>query len=215
MGTDKTAPHGKCATYSRVSTSMQDCNGQMERLSAFAKARGYEIFREYSDPGISGSRTSRPAFDAMMADARHRRFDSVIVERLDRLGRSLRHLVLTAEELQHLGVSLISVSEGLDLASPVGRFQFQLLACLAEFERALIRERVIAGLESARRRGKRLGRPMIEVDMERVRQLMAEGLSLNRVAVAIKIAKTTLLRRLRGDAVAEKPSESSTQTGSP
>src|SRR6185295_10570273 len=100
-----------------------------------------------------------PALDALLKDARRRRFDVLVCWRLDRLGRNLRHLVTLIEELQALGIAFVSLGEGIDCTTPAGKLQLHILAALAEFERGRIRERVLAGLKRARTQGKRLGRP--------------------------------------------------------
>lgn len=189
----------RAGLYARVSTDQQDADGQMDRLRGFAVARGYRVEDQYKDAGVSGTKTSRPEFDRMLKEAKHRKFDVVIVERLDRLGRSLKHLLLTIEELEHVGVKLVSMHEGLDLSSPVGRLQVQLLGALAEFERGLIVERVKAGLETARKKGKRIGRLPVDVDMQKARELLRGGLSRTKTARALGIGKATLFRRLRDE----------------
>jgi len=148
----------KAAIYARVSTVDQQPENQLEELRRYVAARGWDAV-EYVDHGVSGTRESRPALDRMLADARRRRVDVVVCWRLDRLGRSLRHLVMTLEELEELGVAFVSINEGIDALTPAGRLQMHILAAIAEFERARIAERVRAGLARARAQGKRLGRP--------------------------------------------------------
>lgn len=195
----------RAGLYARVSTDQQDAVGQLDRVRVFAVARGYQVVDEFMDAGISGTKTSRPEFDRMLREAKHRKFDVVLVERLDRLGRSLKHLLLTIEELEHVGVKLMSMHEGLDLSSPVGRLQVQLLGALAEFERGLIVERVKAGLETARRKGKRIGRLPVDVDMKRAHELLGGGLSRTKTAKALGIGKATLFRRLQDEKKKDEP----------
>ena len=136
-------------------------------------ARGWEAV-EYIDHGISGTRESRPALDRMLKDARRRRVDVVVVWRLDRLGRPLRHLIVTLEELDRLGVAFVSIGEGIDLSTPAGRLQMGILAAISQFERERIVERVKAGLARARAQGKRLGRKpcaIADAQFESVAQL--------------------------------------------
>ena len=114
---------------------------------------------EYVDQGVSGAKDRRPALDRLVADARRRQVDTVVVWRLDRLGRSLKHLVTLLDEFHAVGVGFVSLGEGIDLHTPAGRLQLHILAALAEFERARIAERVAAGLARARQNGTRLGRP--------------------------------------------------------
>lgn len=147
----------RAALYARVSTDAQTTDNQILELRDFADRQGWTA-EEYVDQGVSGARESRPALDRMMADARRRRFDVVLVWRLDRFGRSLRHIVTSLDELQARGVSFVSLGEGIDLGTPAGKLQLHILAALSEFERARIKERIHAGLARARSQGKRLGR---------------------------------------------------------
>ena len=114
---------------------------------------------EYVDQGVSGTKDRRPALDRLVADARRRQVDTVVVWRLDRLGRSLKHLVTLLDEFHAVGVGFVSLGEGIDLHTPAGRLQLHILAALAEFERSRIAERVTAGLARAKAQGKRLGCP--------------------------------------------------------
>ena len=148
----------RAAVYARVSTLEQEPENQLIELRRYAVARDWSVV-EYVDRGVSGSKDQRPALDRLVAAAKRRRFDVVVVWRLDRLGRNLRHLVTLLEELQHIGVAFVSLGEGIDCTSPAGRLQLHILAALAEFERARIAERVRAGLVRAKAQGKRLGRP--------------------------------------------------------
>ena len=137
----------RAALYGRVSTFDQEPENQVRELRAYVEARGWTA-KEYVDRGVSGSKDSRPALDALVRDARSRRIDVVVTWSLDRMGRSLKHLVVLLDDLQALSVGFISVKEGLDWTTPTGRLQAQLLAMIAEFERARIQERVMAGLRN-------------------------------------------------------------------
>ena len=147
----------RAAIYARVSTTDQTCENQLRELRGYCQARGLTA-TEFVDAGVSGAKESRPALDALLRDARRRKFDLLIVWKLDRLGRSLRHLILTLDELESLGVGFVSLTEALDTTSVAGRFQLQILAAVAEFERGMIRERVVTGLARAKAQGVRLGR---------------------------------------------------------
>lgn len=149
----------RAAIYTRVSTFDQHTENQLPDLERYAQARGWTIVQTYTDRGISGSKERRPALDAMRADATRRHFDALIVWRLDRLGRSLRHLVTMLHELQELGVSFVALNQGIDSTTPAGRLQMHMLAAFAEFERDSIQERVRAGLARVRANGGTLGRP--------------------------------------------------------
>src|SRR5688500_10221786 len=148
----------KAAIYARVSTFDQEPENQLQELRRYIQARGWTA-TEFVDRGVSGSKDRRPALDALLKDAKRRKFDVVVCWRLDRLGRSLRHLVTMLEDLQHVGVAFVSLGEGIDFTTSAGRLQLHILAALAEFERERIRERVLAGLQRAKAQGKRLGRP--------------------------------------------------------
>ena len=149
----------RAAIYTRVSTLDQHTENQIPDLQRFAEARGWTIVQTYTDHGISGSKEKRPGLDGMRADAKRRHFDTLIVWRLDRLGRSLRHLVTLLDELQALGVSFVALNQGIDSTTPAGRLQMHMLAAFAEFERDSIQERVRAGLARVRANGQTLGRP--------------------------------------------------------
>ena len=124
------------ALYARVSTSDQTAENQLRALREHAARAGWIILAEFTDHAVSGTREKRPGLDALMADARRRRFDLIAGAALDRLERNLRHLVTLLDELQHLGVALVSLREALDLTSPIGRATFALVGVLAEVERA-------------------------------------------------------------------------------
>jgi DNA invertase Pin-like site-specific DNA recombinase len=148
----------RAAIYARVSTFDQEPENQLAEIRRYIEARGWTAV-EHTDRGISGAKDKRPALDRLLTDARRRRFDVLVVWRLDRLGRNLRHLITLLEELQALGIAFVSLNEGIDATTPAGKLQMHILGAIAEFERARIAERVKAGLQRARAQGKRLGRP--------------------------------------------------------
>jgi DNA invertase Pin-like site-specific DNA recombinase len=143
----------------------------------------------------------RPALDELRQQARQRRFDILVVWRADRLFRSLRHMVLTLDELRAVGIEFVSVTEPFDTTRPQGQLLFHLTASFAEFERGLLIERTLAGLAAARRRGKRLGRPPVFVPVERARSLMASGMSMRKTAKELGIGFGTLHRALATQAL--------------
>jgi len=153
----------RAAIYLRVSTTDQHTSNQETELRQAAERAGWQVVRVYKDHGISGAkgRDKRPAFDALHRDAAKRQFDVVMAWNVDRLGRSLQDLVGFLSELHALKVDLFLHQQGLDTTTPAGKAMFQMLGVFAEFERAIIQERVRAGLQRARREGKRLGRPPI------------------------------------------------------
>lgn len=183
----------RIAIYCRVSTDDQRIDLQQDALLQYAEARGMEIFKVYVDQ-ISGARDSRPALNELLADARRRRFDSLAVWKIDRLGRSVQHLLAVLSQLQELGISFVSLQEALDTTTAAGRMLFVFLGAVAEFERAIISERVKAGLQAAKKRGKKLGRPGKEVNVDQFKRLIIEGLSIHAAAKQLEIPLTTAYR---------------------
>jgi DNA invertase Pin-like site-specific DNA recombinase len=175
------------AIYARVSTVNhgQDVSMQTRELHEYCKRRSLRVIGEYINIGISGSKDSRPELNRLMVDAKQRKFDAVCVWKLDRFGRSLRHLVNALAEFESLGVCFVSLKDNLDLSTPSGRLMFQIIGAMAEFERALIQERVRAGMRHARANGKAIGRPKAIVDSSTISRLRASG------ATWREIAKTT------------------------
>ena len=185
----------RVALYARVSTlNGQDPEMQLSELREYASRRGWSITREYVDSGVSGSKESRPELNQLMADAHRRKFDAVLVWKIDRFGRSLKHLVNALADLCAYGVAFISFRDNLDLSTPSGRLMFQIIGAMAEFERSLIQERVRAGLRNARAKGKKLGRPRTDVDCARVAALRASGSSWRTIARELGTGVATLHR---------------------
>ena len=149
----------KVAVYVRASRLDQNPENQIAELRRYVAARGWEA-TEFVERGVSGSKDSRPQLDAMLKQVRRKRFDAVVAWKLDRIGRSMRHLVLLLDELRALDVGLVTLGEGLDTTTPAGRMAFGIFASVAEFERERLRERTLLGLDRARSQGKRLGRPV-------------------------------------------------------
>jgi DNA invertase Pin-like site-specific DNA recombinase len=149
----------------------QDTENQVTELRRYCEARGWTIAREYIDQGVSGAKERRPALDDLSRDAKRRRFDVLVVWRLDRLGRNLKHLITLLDDVQALGVAFVSLSEGIDATTPAGRLQLHVLGAIAEFERARIAERVRLGMARARTQGTHLGRPKVRVGMWPSRRL--------------------------------------------
>jgi DNA invertase Pin-like site-specific DNA recombinase len=188
-------PFGRVAIYARVSTlNGQDPALQTRELHEYAERRGWTIVREYVDRGVSGSKDSRPAFNQMLADVHQRKCDVVLVWKLDRLGRSLRHLVNTLAELEARGVAFVSLQDNLDLSTPTGRLMFNVIGAMAEFERSLIQERVRAGIRNARAKGKRIGRPRVAADGAEVMALRKAGKSWSKVCLETGLSKGTAQR---------------------
>jgi DNA invertase Pin-like site-specific DNA recombinase len=187
----------RVALYARVSTTDQRPEVQLDALREYASARGLEVVQEYIDHGVSGTKDRRPALDALLADAKRRRFDGVAAVKLDRLARSVRHLTTMCADWEALGIDLIVVDQGIDTSTASGRFLFHTLAAVAELEGALIRERTKAGLGAARRRGVKLGgrKPVLDKrGRERVQRLRRSGKSIRQIAELVGISVGTVHR---------------------
>jgi len=186
----------RVALHARVSTKNngQDPETQLIALREYAGHRGMIIIDDYVDVGISGAKDRRPELDRLMTDARRRRFDVVLVARFDRFARSTKHLVLALEEFNSLGIDFVSLNESIDTSTPMGKMIFTVIGAVAELERSLIRERVMMGLDRAKRQGKRLGRPRRLLDRDRVAALRGGGLSLRRIATMLDLSKDTIAR---------------------
>lgn len=175
----------RAAIYARVSTNNgQDPEMQTRELREYCQRRGWETAGEYVDAGVSGAKDSRPELNRLMADAKRRRFDVILIWKLDRFGRSLRHLVNALAELESVGVAFVSLTDNLDLSTPSGRLMFQVIAAMSEFERELIRERVRSGMKNARAKGKAIGRPRSTLNDSIIADLRASGASLRAIAKA-------------------------------
>jgi DNA invertase Pin-like site-specific DNA recombinase len=151
----------RVAIYTRVSTDDQTTAAQEHELRQYAKHRGWGVQHVYTDQGYSGASEKRPALDELLRDARKRKFDVVLVWKFDRFARSLRQLVSALELFRKFRIDFVSATEAIDTSLPSGELVFQIFGAIAQFERALIGERVKAGLGEARRNGKRIGRPPI------------------------------------------------------
>jgi len=187
----------KVALYLRVSTREQDTDMQLEILKQYSERRGFTIVEVYNEVGISGAIEKRPELDRLMADAKKRKFDVVLVFKFDRFARSTTHLLKALEEFRALGIDFISYSENIDTTTPVGKMVFTMVAAIAEFERALIRERVVAGLSRARAKGKKLGRRRTPIVGERLLSLYQAGRSIREIARELKTARSTVHARLK------------------
>ena len=162
----------RVGVYARVSTTNgQSPEMQLVELREYASRRGWETVDEYVDLGISGSKESRPELNRLMSDALLRKVDGVLVWKIDRFGRSLKHLVNSLADLSACGVAFVSLRDNLDLSTPSGRLMFQIIGAMAEFERSLIQERVRAGLRNAKLKGKTLGRPRRIVNSDQMTRL--------------------------------------------
>jgi DNA invertase Pin-like site-specific DNA recombinase len=173
----------RAAIYARVSTfNGQNPDVQTREIEEYCHRRGFEVFGAYVDKGVSGKKDSRPQLNRMMEDAHQRRFDVVVVARFDRLARSVSHLLRALETFNALGIRFVSLAEQVDTSTPTGKMIFTVLGAVSELERNLIVERVHSGLRHARAKGKRLGRPRKNVDVDRINSLRASGHSWRLIA---------------------------------
>lgn len=202
--------------YARTSTAdgRQDLGLQLEELRTVAAQRGWSVVAEVTDQA-SGASEDRPGLNSLVRDAATAKFDVVAVWRLDRLARSLRQLLNTIDALAGHGVGLVSLHDaGVDTTSPAGRLVLQVFGAVAEFERALIRDRVRAGVARAQatgrtRSGRPIGRPRRVVDVDRVRELRASGRSWRSIAKALHVPRRTVRRALSNDLDSSRETESS------
>jgi DNA invertase Pin-like site-specific DNA recombinase len=187
----------RVAIYARVSTTNgQSPEMQLSDLREYASRRGWEVFAEYVDNGVSGAKESRPELNRLMAAAHRRDFDVVLCWKVDRFGRSLKHLVNALADLDSYGIAFVSLRDNLDLSTPSGRLMFQIIGAMAEFERSLIQERVRAGLRNAKLRGKILGRPRRIVNGDEIARLREQGASFREIAEAVGASPGTVRTRL-------------------
>jgi DNA invertase Pin-like site-specific DNA recombinase len=193
----------RAALYLRVSTVDQTTANQERELREVAIRKGYEIVEVYKDHGISGSkgRDKRPQFDALCKDATKRNFDLIMAWSVDRLGRSLQDLVVFLGEIHALKVDLYLHQQGIDTTTPSGKAMFQMMGVFAEFERAMIRERVRAGLARAKAEGTQLGRPKIDEKTEdAIRRALnkKDRPGVRKIAAALGVGVGTVVRVLEG-----------------
>jgi len=203
-------PH-RVALYARVSTSErkkrtavdgstrpeQDPEVQLTRLREHAASRGWVVVEEYVDRA-SGAKATRPEWERLLSDAKRRRFETVVIAKLDRAARSVSHLVRSMETFRSLGVDFVSITEAWDTTTPQGRLIFHVLAAVAEFEHGLIAERTKAGIAVARQRnpGRRWGRKPVRVDVRKALRLIATGLPKTEVARRLGVGRSTLYKAL-------------------
>ena len=187
----------KVALYARVSTDGQTTENQLQELRKVADRNGWQIIQEFVDHGISGAkgRDQRPAFDEMCKGVIRKEFDLVMAWSVDRLGRSLQHLVTFLDELHSKKVDLFLHRQGIDTTTPAGKMMFQMLGVFAEFERAMIKERINAGLARARAQGKTLGRPKVSLQVEnKIRKLRSTGKGIRKIASELRVGVSTVKR---------------------
>ncbi len=187
----------RCAIYARVSTDDQSTDMQVKDLRPYIKARRWEAAGEYVDEGESGAKTSRPRFNDLMSDMKRGKFDIVLVWKFDRMGRNAAHLVSVLDDIRAHGVEFCSFTEQLDTSTPMGKCMFTIIAAMAELERSNILMRSRAGIENARRKGVRFGRPKAwaSITDEKIQVGVELAGSLRKAAPAIGIPLSTLRAR--------------------
>lgn len=187
----------RCALYVRTSTSdRQDTAMQIRDLESYAKTRGWNVVKVFEDKGFTGTNSNRPALKALLCDARARKFDLILVWRLDRFGRSLREIVLMLQDLADYGVEFCSLKDSLDLSTSQGKLMLHIVAAFAQYEAEIIKSRVRSGLENAKAKGQKLGRPKKRNDAE-IKRLREEGLSIRQIAKQLGISPAAVQRALK------------------
>ena len=191
----------RAAIYARVSTDGQSTENQLRELRTVAERAGWVIVHEYVDNGVSGAkgRDQRPQFDALCKSATRRECDVIMAWSVDRLGRSLQHLVSFLDEIHATGVDLYLHVQGIDTTTPAGKAMFRMCGVFAEFERAMIQERVKAGLARARANGKVLGRPRVSASVERsIKKARRSGTGIRKIARELKVGVSVVQRVVSG-----------------
>ena len=187
----------RCAIYARVSTPEQRIDNQLFDLRQFAIQRGYEVVCEYTDVGVSGSKARRPGLDAMLKDARKRRFAVVIVAAFDRLARSTKHFLAVVDELDSLGIEFVSRRENIATDGPVGRLFLTIISSIAELEADLIKERIRAGMRRRKLEGLPVGRQPLDIDHDSLVKDRLKGMSLTDVAKKYGVSRASVVRFVR------------------
>jgi DNA invertase Pin-like site-specific DNA recombinase len=184
------------AVYARVSTVDQNPENQLQELRRYIAARGWKS-EEFVDRGISGSREKRPALDRILGGVTRKKFDAVVVWKLDGLGRSTTHLLGLLNQFRALGVDFVTLSEGLDTTTPTGELMFTMLGAFAQFERSRTIERIHLGLERARRQGKKLGRRP-STRLRKRFDALPDGTSVMKAAETLSCSTATI-QKLRAE----------------
>jgi DNA invertase Pin-like site-specific DNA recombinase len=187
----------KAALYVRVSTPDQHVESQLYDLRELAAQRGFEVVHEYEDRGISGTKARRPGLDALMADARRKKFSVVLVAAFDRIARSTKNFLQIIDELDSMGIEFISRREGVATGDAMGRLFVTIISAIAELERSLVVERVKSGMRRARLEGRQIGRARLDINREQVVTDRRDGMSLTLVARKDSISRASVCRLMK------------------
>ena len=191
----------RVAIYTRVSTLDQTIDNQLIELRDHCSKMGWEIVKEYADEGLSGtlSRDKRPALNSLIKDAYRKKFDSVVCWDISRLGRSMKELILFLSDMKDKGVGICSVRQGFDTSTSMGEIMFQFVGILSSWEREMIRERTLAGLERAKRDGKTLGRRKVTNDTmtAKIIELRSAKKSIRAIASEVGVSRGTVSNVLK------------------
>jgi DNA invertase Pin-like site-specific DNA recombinase len=186
------------AIYVRVSTPDQHVESQLYDLRELAAQRGFEVVHEYEDRGVCGKKARRPGLDALMADARKKKFSVVLVAAFDRIARSTRNFLQAIDELDRMGIEFISRRENVDTSGPMGRLFVTIISAIAELERSLVVDRVKSGMRRAKLEGRQIGRSRLDVNREQVVIDRRTGMSLTQVAKRHNISRASVCRLMKG-----------------
>ena len=191
----------KVVIYARVSTLDQTVDNQLIELRDHCSKMGWEIVKEYTDKGLSGtlSREKRPALNAMIKDGYRKKFDTVVCWDISRLGRSMKELVLFLSDMKDRGIGICSVRQGFDTSTSMGEIMFQFVGILSSWEREMIRERTLAGLERAKSEGKILGRRKVTNDTTtaKIIELRNDKKSIREIASEVGVSRGTVSNVLK------------------
>jgi DNA invertase Pin-like site-specific DNA recombinase len=187
----------RAALYVRVSTPDQHVESQLYDLRELAVQRGLEVVHEYEDRGVCGKKARRPGLDALMADARRKKFSVVLVAAFDRIARSTRNFLQVVDELDSLGIEFVSRREGVATGDAMGRLFVTIISAIAELERSLVVERVKSGMRRAKLEGRQIGRSRLDVNLQQVIQDRRSGMSLTQVAKKHSISRASVCRLMK------------------
>lgn len=189
----------KVCFYLRVSTTDQDVESQRLALRRMADAKGWDVVAEFVDEGVSGSKTSRPGLDKMLVAAKARKFDAIAMFKLDRLGRSLSHLIQLVDQFREWGIGLVCLNESIDTTTAAGTMFFHMIGAFAQYERSVIRERTLAGLARARSQGRVGGRRFISQERaDKIAAMLRDRRTVKQICAALSCGPGTV-KRIRND----------------